>query len=226
MKMQYMLAPIEDITTASFRTKCFENGVDLTFTPMARFSALARNSKASLERIKLVDDTPTMIQLIGTKEAELLKFLSKFKANKGFKGFNLNLGCPSSNYVSQGAGCAMIKRISKVKKLVSILKDYPVSIKLRLGLNKFEKEKKVYLNLINSIDVDFFIVHARHGSESYDDKADWDVFPKCVDTGRKIVANGDIKTKKDVSLLKSYGCYGVMIGRAAIENPRIFSLLK
>jgi len=221
-----MLAPIEDITTAFFRTKCFKNGADLTFTPMARFSALARNSRASLERIKLVDDTPTMIQLIGTKEKELLKFLSKFKSSKGFKGFNLNLGCPSSNYVNQGAGCAMIKRISKVRKIVSILKNYPVSIKLRLGLNKFEKDKKVYLNLINSVDADFFIVHARHGSESYDDKADWNVFSECVDTDKKIVANGDIKNKKDVSLLKSYGCYGVMIGRAAIDNPKIFSMLK
>jgi len=120
----------------------------------------------------------------------------------------------------------MMKRISKVKGLVDMIKScgYEASVKMRLGLNQYEKDKKVYLNLINNVDADYFIVHARHGKETYADKADWSVFAECVRTGKNIIANGDIKTREDVEKLKD--CRGVMIARAAISNPLIFAELK
>ncbi len=226
----YMLAPIEDMTDSSFRTICWNNGTgaDLTFTELSRLESLAKRNACTLEKIKLYDETPTMIQLAGQKEMSLKRLLSGFVPNKGFRGFNLNLGCPVPDFVGQGIGCAMVKRISKTRKLVDIIKDhgYGVSIKMRLGLNRFEKEKKVYLNLINSVDADFFIVHARHGKETYIDKADRSVFPECVKTGKPIIANGDIRTSDDVRKMKDFGCKGIMIGRAATVNPLIFTELK
>lgn len=219
---------MEDLADSCFRTICHRYGANLTFTELNRIDSLARNNKSSWKRIKLFDETPTVIQVIGEKEQFLKKFLSKFNPEKGFSGFNLNLGCPAPNFVNHGIGCAMIKRIAKTKKLVQILKDngYSTSIKMRLGLNQFEKEKKVYLNLINNVNADFFIVHARHGKQGYNEKADWSVFAECVKTGKNIVANGDIKTKEDVEKIRSFGCRGVMIGRAAIINPLIFAELK
>ena len=80
--------------------------------------------------------------------------------------------------------------------------------------------------MIEKVDADFFVVHARYRSESYDKKADWRVFPECVATGKAIVANGDIRTKSDVEKMKEIGCTGVMIGRAATYNPLIFGQLK
>jgi len=226
----YMLAPIEDMTDSSFRTICWNGGkgADLTFTELSRLESLARRNACTLEKIKLYDETPTMIQLVGQKEMSLKRLLSGFVPDKGFRGFNLNLGCPAPAFVGQGIGCAMVKRISKTRKLVDIIKDhdYGVSVKMRLGLNRFEKEKKVHLNLINSVDADFFIVHARHGKETYVDKADWGVFPECVKTGKHIIANGDIKTRDDVQKMKDFGCRGVMLGRTATVNPLIFTELK
>ncbi|MBU0615840.1 MAG: tRNA-dihydrouridine synthase family protein [Nanoarchaeota archaeon] len=227
-EFSYMLAPIEDMTDSCFRTMCHKYGADLTFTELMRFQSLAKNNKPSWDRIKLDDDTPTVIQLIGSREQFLKKFLKMFNPEKGFKGFNLNLGCPAPNFVNQGVGCAMIKRITKTKKLADIIKDhsFEVSIKMRLGLNQYEKEKKVYLNLIDAVDAAFFIIHARSGNQTYKDKADWSVFPECAKTGKNIIANGDIKTKEDVELMRSYGCKGVMIGRPAIADPLIFAKLK
>ena len=223
-----MLAPLEDMTDSCFRTLCHRYGADLTLIELIRFESLAKNNKSSWERIKLYDDTPTLIQITGAREQFLKKFLSKFSPEKGFLGFNLNLGCPAPNFVNKGVGCAMVKRISKTKKLIDIIKDYGygTSIKMRLGLNQHEKEKKAYLNLIKCVKADFFIVHARHGNQTYNEKADWSIFPECVNTGKNIIANGDIKTKEDVKKIKSFGCKGVMIGRAAIINPLIFAELK
>ncbi len=227
-RFYYMLAPIEDMTDSCFRAICCKYGADIAFTELIRFESLAKNNKSSWERIKLYDDAPTIIQVIGEREQFLKKFLSKFSPEKGFKGFNLNLGCPAPNFVNKGVGCAMIKRISKTKKLIDIIKSYGygASIKMRLGLNNYEKEKKAYLNLIKNSDADFFVVHARHGNQSYNEKADWSVFTECAKTGKNIIANGDIKTKEDIEKIKSFGCKGVMIGRAAITNPLIFAELK
>ncbi|MFH0752055.1 MAG: tRNA-dihydrouridine synthase family protein [archaeon] len=223
-KFYYMLAPIEGMTDSSFRTLC--HGADLTFTELISLEALAKNNESAMTRAKLHDSTPTAIQIIGQKEQSLSKYLSRFSPEKGFKGFNLNLGCPDPRFIKEGLGCAMIKRVTKIKRMVNIIKDqgYETSIKMRLGLNKYEKDKKAYLNLINNVDAEFFVVHARHGKQTYADKADWSVFPECVKTGKNIIANGDIKTKEDIEKMKD--CKGVMIGREAIRNPLIFAELK
>ena len=223
-----MLAPMEKITDSCFRHICHKYGADLTFTEQIRFETLVKKTKSALERIKLLDDTPTMIQIMGKDEEKLAVFMRDFAPERGFQGFNLNLGCPSQTYVRQGIGSAMIKRPVKVKRMVDLIKNYSynINIKLRLGVNKTEKREKVYLKLIEKVDADFFVVHARFRSESYDKKADWSVFPECVSTGKAIVANGDIQTKEDVEKLKEIGCIGVMIGRAAMYNPLIFGHLK
>ena len=72
------------------------------------------------------------------------KFLQNFKSPKGFLGFNFNLGCPSPEIIKRGLGCASIKRISKIQKNNNEIKDqeFNVSIKIRLGMNQFEKDKK------------------------------------------------------------------------------------
>jgi tRNA-dihydrouridine synthase B len=228
MDFVYALAPIEDMTNNSFRQLAHKHGADLTFTEMVMFEALGKNNKASLSRIKIANRVPTIIQLIGLNEYYLEKFLSRFAPEPGFKGFNLNLGCPAPKVIEHGMGCAMIKRVGKVGRLAKIIKKrgFRVSLKLRLGLNQAEKERKVYLNLIRGVGADFYIVHARHGQEHYDKNPDWPALIACCKTGRTIIANGDIKTKADVALLKSYGVAGVMIGRAAIQNPAIFDELK
>ncbi|MHA1465222.1 MAG: tRNA-dihydrouridine synthase family protein [Candidatus Heimdallarchaeaceae archaeon] len=219
---------MEKLADSSFRYLCHKYGADLTFTELIRFETLVKKNKSALKRIKLYDETPTMIQIMGKDEQKLDEFMRDFAPEKGFEGFNLNLGCPSQTYVQQGIGSAMIKRPTKIRRMVESIKNYGynINIKLRLGVNRTEKREKVYLKLIERVDADFFVVHARHRSESYEIKADWRVFSECVKTGKNIVANGDIKTKEDVKKMKEFGCVGVMIGRAAMKNPLIFGQLK
>jgi len=222
-----MLASMEGHTGAEFRELCYQKGADSTFTEMARLAGLARGNQSTLDKIKIPKPIPTYIQIIGSNEKELIKFLGNYNPEKGFLGYNLNLGCPSPKIIQLGLGCAMIKRINKVNKMVKIIRDHshPVSIKLRLGLNQYEKEKKVYLNLINEVDADFFVVHSRHGKETYNNPADFSVYEEIAQTNKVIIANGDIETKKQIQSLKSIGINGAMIGRAAIKNPDIFDKL-
>jgi len=224
MKFQLMLAPMEGITDAAFRTLAHQNGADLTFTEMARIANLARNRKGEMARIAIPDSTPTQIQLVGSKLAEYERFLSVFKPSEGFHGFNLNLGCPSPSFIRQGIGAAMIKRVTRVQEIINIIDGhgYECSVKLRLGLNQYEKEKGAYLNLIKNVDASFFIVHARTAAQTERDPADFTVYSRCIATGKKIVANGEIKTREQAMEMKEKGMYGAMIGKTAIDNPGIF----
>jgi tRNA-dihydrouridine synthase B len=224
----YMLAPIEDMTDNAFRALCYRYGADLTFTEFARIAPLGKSNKNTLKRIELVDETPTTIQILGDDEQQLKRFLSKFRPNKGFKGFNLNLGCPNPSITKQGYGCAMVGRIAKTRKLVGIIREntYPVSIKMRLGLTKKDEQEKSYLKLIDAVDADFFVVHGRYGFQSYNEPSDFSVYKDCVGTGKMIIANGDINTCEQVDALKRLGVEGVMIGRAAISYPALFNELK
>jgi tRNA-dihydrouridine synthase len=122
----------------------------------------------------------------------------------------------------------MIKRTSRVNDIVKLIGKFgfECSIKLRLGLNEYEKGKGIYLNLIESVGASFFVVHARTAKQTERNPADFSVYAKCVDTGKQIVANGDIKTKKQVEELEKIGLSGAMIARAAIDNPKIFNELK
>ena len=224
MKFQLMLAPMEGVTDAAFRTLAYENGADLTFTEIARVANLARGKKGELARIAIPDSTPTQIQLAGSKLEEYEKFLTAFKAPEGFRGFNLNLGCPSPSFIRQGIGAAMIKRVARVQEIIKIINshDYECSIKLRLGLNQYEKERGAYLNIIKSTDASFFIVHARTAAQTDKDPADISVYKRCIATGKKIVANGGIRTREQAAEMKEQGMYGAMIGKTAIDNPGIF----
>jgi tRNA-dihydrouridine synthase len=219
---------MEGVTDNAFRTLCYQDGADLTFTEMARVDNLAKRKRGELEKIGIMNSTPTQIQLAGARISEYERFLSGFKPAEGLRGFNLNLGCPSPEFIQQGLGAAMIKRVSRVNDIVKLINrsGFECSIKLRLGLNEYEKEKGAYLNLIQNVDASFFVVHARTAKQTERDPADFSVYAKCVDTGRRIIANGDIGTRKQVEELERSGLSGAMIGRAAIDNPNIFNELK
>jgi len=228
MDFQLMLAPMEGATGSAFRALCRKNGADLTFTEIARVGNLSRGKKGELGKAALTDATPTQIQLAGSKLPEYEKFLASFKPTEGFRGFNLNLGCSAPDFLRQGIGAAMIKRVARVNEIVSLISKhgYDCSIKMRLGADNYEKQKGAYLNLIKGVDASFFVVHARTAKQTLENKADFSVYEKCVATGKKIVANGDIKAKEQVDALRQQGLYGAMIGRAAMGNPQIFRELR
>jgi len=192
-------------------------------------SFLNRN-RASLAKIEPRDSTPVQIQILSGNEGRLDRFLSDFKPFPGFMGFNLNLSCPSKDVIRQGKGAAMVKRGAKTARLVSLISDYghPVSVKIRLGLNRIEKDKKLYLNNLGGVDPDFFVVHAKHAAQGSGEKEDYSVYPECVEAARGIpvIANGGIETPETVQSLVEMGVGGVMMGRPAMGNPAIFDYLK
>jgi len=197
---------------------------------MAHVESFLRGNRVSLEKIRQRDSTPVQIQILSGNDGKLDRFLSRFRPFDGFRGFNLNLSCPSKDVIRQGKGAAMVKRGAKTARLVSLIRDHghPVSVKIRLGLNQIEKEKKLYLNNLGKVDPDFFVVHAKHAAQGSGEREDNSVYPECVEAARGIpvIANGGIETPEMVQALLEMGVGGVMMGRPALGNPAIFDYLK
>jgi len=68
-------------------------------------------------------------------------------------------------------------------------------------------------------------VHARTRSDSYKSAARWDTIKEIKDSvSIPVIGNGDISSPADAEwMMSTTGCDAVMIGRAAIGNPWIFS---
>lgn len=225
-----MLASLERYSDSVFRTLCYRHGAELTFTEMAHVQSFLRRNKGSLSKIEPRDNTPVQIQLLSSSEAKLDRFLTGFEPFDGFGGFNLNLSCPSKDVIRQGKGAAMVKRGAKTQKLVSVIREhgYPVSVKIRLGLNQREKDNKLYLNNLGSADPDFFVIHTKHAGQSSVEPEDNSVYPECVEAARGIpvIANGGIFTAEKAKQILDLGVNGVMLGRPAMNNPAVFNLIK
>lgn len=67
-------------------------------------------------------------------------------------------------------------------------------------------------------------IHGRTRSQGYRGEADWDVIQQCTQVSKlPIVGNGDISTGADVKHRReTTDVNGVMIGRAAMQNPWVF----
>ena len=226
----FMLAPMEGYSDGVLRTLCHTHGADLTFTEMTHVESLLRGNKPALTRITAPDSTPVQIQLLTGREDRLEQLIDGFTPFPGFKGFNLNLCCPSRDVIRHGKGAAMIKRATKTQRLVSIIQGhgYPASVKIRLGTNEHEKRNKVYLNSLGGVEADLFIVHAKTAAQGSGEPEDYSVFPECVEVagGAPVIANGGVDSAEKVRALMAMGVAGVMIGRAALGNPAAFDALK
>ncbi|MCK4581884.1 tRNA-dihydrouridine synthase family protein, partial [Candidatus Bathyarchaeota archaeon] len=196
----------------------------------AHVESFLRGNKPALAKIEASDSTPVQIQLLTGREDKLERFVDGFTPFPGFKGFNLNLSCPSMDVIRHGKGAAMVKRAAKTQRLVSIIQGYgyAASVKLRLGTNEYEKRNKLYLNSLGGVEADLFIVHAKTAAQESGEPEDYSVFPECVEAagGVPVIANGGVDSAEKVRALMGMGVAGVMIGRAALGNPSVFDALK
>lgn len=226
--MKLWLAPMEGISTCAFRTLCYNNGADLTFTEMIRIDALIRGNKATHKLIEW-NATPTALQILGVKMNSVNECVKQFSSyNINPVQININASCPSPEVIKTGAGAALMKRTQRLNEMITCLRklNLPITVKMRLGLNEFEKKNKVYLNTLKTVDADAFIIHAKHARQESRETSDWSIYEECIATGKHIVANGDISTKEHIQYFKKLGLKEVMIGRAAMKNPGIFKELK
>ena len=110
-------------------------------------------------------------------------------------------------------------------KLSATLK-VPLTGKIRIGWENC-RSYKLIARIVEENGGAAIAVHARTKEQGYGGEADWEVIAEIKQAVKiPVIGNGDVKTVADIERMKIYtGCDAVMIGRAAVGNPWIFSHL-
>jgi nifR3 family TIM-barrel protein len=141
---------------------------------------------------------------------------------------DLNLGCYVRKIAERGAGSGMLRDPAKIARLFARLTRalrVRVTAKIRLGWDEQTRNYLEVARILEENGASLIAVHARTKAQGYTGVADWNAIAEIKQAVKiPVIGNGDVKTVADIARIKAQtGCDGVMIGRAAVGNPWIFS---
>lgn len=227
--MKFILAPLAGFTDAPFRRLCEEGGADLTFTEMVSAAGLAHGSSPTRHLMEnLPSEGPVACQIFGAKESDVA-YAAK-EVPEIFTELNLNAGCPMTKVTREGAGAKLIEDPEKVFRLLTAMKENTainVTLKTRLGPHPQEIKIFELLDAAEKAGASALYVHARFTSQMHGGLTHLDLLREIVDRAKiPIFGNGSITNVRTAFEMAKTGVAGIMIGRAALSDPNIFSRLK
>lgn len=222
------LAPMAGVTDRAFRELSAQFGACYVVSEMVSAKGILYENQRT---IKLLEQPPLScpfaVQLFGD-DPKIMAQAAKRVLVEGPDIIDINMGCPAPKISSNGCGAALMKDPKRCGKIVRAVKeavDIPVTVKIRKGWDN---------SLINAVEVakicqdagaDAIAVHGRTREEMYAPFADWEIIrqvKRAVDI--PVIGNGDVTDEKAAAkLLEDSGCDLLMVGRAALGNPWIFS---
>ena len=235
-----LLAPMEDVTDASFRIICKEYGADAVYTEFVPSDGLIRDAAKAIAKMRTSEaESPIGIQIYGhipesmVEAARMADRAAEIAGGHGCDLIDINFGCPVSKIAGRGAGSGMMKDPDKMVAITKAVVDAvskPVTVKTRLG---WDDNSKIIVELAERLQdcgIKALTVHGRTRSQMYRDEADWTLIGKIKENPRMhipIIGNGDITTPlKARECFDRYGVDGIMVGRASFGHPWIFREIK
>ena len=224
-----LLAPMEDVTDASFRFVCKEFGADVLYTEFISSDGLIRDSAKTIAKMQVYDyERPIGIQIYGhIPEAMVDAAVRAEEAGPDF--IDINFGCPVNKIARRGAGSGMMREPDKMVEITRRVVEavhLPVTVKTRLG---WDEESKIIVPLAERLQdagIAALTIHGRTRSQLYRGEADWTLIGEVKANPRMripIIGNGDITTPEQArEAFERYGVDGIMIGRASFGHPWIF----
>lgn len=229
----FILAPMEDVTDVVFRHVVSQAAApDVYFTEFTNSESYCHPDGHESVRGRLTfteDEQPIVAHIWGDKPEHFQK-MSIDMAKKGFKGIDINMGCPAINVARHGRGSGLIRRPEVAAELIQASKvgGLPVSVKTRLGYSHID-EWFEWLKHVLEQDIANLSIHLRTRKEMSKVDAHWDLIPEIKDLRDEmapntlLTINGDILNRqKGLELVEKYGVDGVMIGRGIFQNPFAF----
>lgn len=185
-------------------------------------------------------EQPVALQLGGSDPGDLAR-AAAIGAEFGYVEINLNCGCPSDRVQSGRFGACLMREPKLVGECVDAMKaavSVPVSVKCRIGVDDQDPEEALFTLAETLVEagVDALVVHARKAwLQGLSPRENRDVPPLDYALVRRLKArypdlpiaiNGGIATITAAKALlepdeNGPALDGVMLGRAAYQNPAI-----
>ncbi|MCR4860601.1 MAG: tRNA dihydrouridine synthase DusB [Bacteroidales bacterium] len=235
-----LLAPMEDVTDASFRVLCREQGADMVYTEFVNSDGLVRDVPKTIAKMRTSEEeAPIGVQIYGqhpdamVEAARMAERAAELAGGHGADLIDINFGCPVSKIAGRGAGSGMMREPDKmvaITKAVVEAVGKPVTVKTRLG---WDDNSKIIVELaerLQDVGIQALTIHGRTRCQMYKGAADWTLIGAVKANPRMhipIIGNGDITDGPSArEAFDRYGVDGIMIARATFGHPWIFREIK
>jgi len=235
-----LLAPMEDVTDASFRVLCREQGADMVYTEFIPSDGLIRDAEKAIAKMKTShEEAPIGIQIYGhipesmVEAAKMADKAAEIAGGHGADVIDINFGCPVSKIAGRGAGSGMMREPDKMVAITKAVVDSvgkPVTVKTRLGWDENSKIIVELAEMLQDVGIKALTIHGRTRCQMYKGMADWTLIGEVKSNPRMhipIIGNGDITDGPGAKeAFDRYGVDGIMVGRATFGKPWIFKEIK
>jgi tRNA-dihydrouridine synthase B len=224
-----ILAPMDGFSDWPFRSICRGLGSAMSYNEFTRAEFIVNAFEHIADRFSHDEvERPFVIQVYGDDPDLIIAAALRVQVKRP-DIIDINMGCPARTVANRGAGVGLMRTPLKVAHIfhrLSTLLDVPVTGKIRLGWED-NRTYKLIARIVEENGGALIAVHGRTQEQGYGGEANWDAIAEVKATVKiPVIGNGDVKTVADIERMKAHtGCEAVMIGRAAIGNPWIFSRL-
>lgn len=224
-----LLAPMEDVTDASFRKICREMGAAMVYSEFVSAEALVRNIASTARKLEVHDsERPVVIQIYG-REPEAMAEAARMVQDASPDIIDINFGCPVKKVAQKGAGAGLLRDPEKmlaITKAVVQAVDLPVTAKTRLGWDCNNIIIGELALRLQDCGIKALAVHGRTRSQMYTGKADWGPIAALKADKRleiPLIGNGDVTTPQECAArFGETGVDAIMVGRASFGAPWVF----
>lgn len=236
IKHGVMLAPMAGFTDSAMRKICYRHGAEYSVTEMVSAKAVVYGDRKTYKLARITkEEGPCALQIFGS-EPDIMaegaaRLIAPIDGGCAPIALDINMGCPVPKIFGNAEGSALMKNPELIYKIVFAVTraiNLPVTVKLRLGVDRGFINAVECALAAESGGAALVCVHGRTRSEMYGGKADYYEIGRVKEKIKiPVIANGDITDAKSaLCALRETGADGIMIGRGAIGNPFIFDEIK
>jgi tRNA-dihydrouridine synthase B len=225
-----ILAPMSGVTNSAFRRfiKRVNPGcVGGLVSEFLSVEGMTRGSTRTLEMMRFrEEERPFGIQIFGydlTRMADAARMVQ----DAGVDFLDINCGCPAPKVVKRGGGCELMRQPEHLKELVRAVRkavSIPLTLKMRSGWDESSKNAREIASIVVGEGVEAVTIHGRTRAQLYRDQADWGVVRSvAAEMPVPVLGSGDVVDRPSAVERLQGGVRALMIGRAALSNPFVFT---
>ena len=221
------LAPLAGYTNYPFRLLCKGYGAGLCFTEMVSAKGLKFGSENTKELLYTTEkEGLTAVQIFGSDPA-IMRAACESEDLAAFPIVDINMGCPVPKIYKNGEGSALLENPALAEKIVSecVKSGKTITVKFRIGIDGEHLITEEFAKRMAGAGASLLTVHGRTKDKVYAGEVNTAEIAKAVQAVNiPVIANGGVFSYADgEKLMRDTGAAGVMIARAALFDPQIFT---